>query len=177
MTDEKIRDPLVIAELAKQQNDGADASHPNLDGAAETYAGAAARDVSMLDLIELLLKDQQQLDRLSQSSRAQRNLVPRLLAIGLIGYTVFGVTLSVFFAAARVWPELTAVADWLDDPQQALIDFVPRPDVPVWQCWLDGSALKLTAAFTLGLIGRSGSVCPAFIFTACWPACGPACCK
>lgn len=157
LTDEKPGAKFVVAELATHESAAA------RQGAVETQP-KAAQDVSMLDLIELLLKDQRQLDRLSQSSHAQRRLVPRLLAIGLIGYTVFGVTLSLFFAAARVWPELTATAQWLGDPRQALIDFVPRPDVPVWQYWLDGSALKLTAAFALGMIGAIGICLPSFYF-------------
>lgn len=167
MTDEKLGGKFVVAELATQESAAAqhcgDASRPDLGGPPEP-SPTDARDVSMLDLIELLLKDQQQLDRLSQSQHAQRRLVPRLLAIGLIGYTVFGVTLSVFFAAARVWPELTATADWLGDSQRALIDFAPRPDVPAWQDWLDGSALKLTAAFALGMIGAIGICLPSFYF-------------
>ena len=56
------------------------------------------------------------------------------------------------------------MADWLKNPQQRLVHFEPVPDASFWRRWLDGSALRLTAAFTLRLIGAIGVCLPSFYF-------------
>ena len=115
-------------------------------------------------LVELLLKDQTHFDQLARSARTQRELVPRLLAIGLAGYLVFGVVLVVTFGVAGVWPNLTAISNWLDDPSAPLLSFARTQNAPWWSPWLDGSAIYLIASFTLGLVGSIGICLPSFYF-------------
>ena len=120
--------------------------------------------LSVLSLVELLLKNQRRLDYVARSPSVQREIIPRLLTIGLVGYAVFGVMLAIFFGAAQVWPVSTEMATWLDHPGHRLIQFAAQPSVPFWHHWLDGSALKLTAAFTFGLLGAIGICLPSFYF-------------
>ena len=130
----------------------------------ESEAPPSAAESTTFGLIELLLKNQRRLDQLARSPQMQRELIPRLLAIGLIGYTIFGVALAVVFNSAHVWPELTSPAAWLDSGGGPLIRFAPDTGATYWARWLDGSAPKLIAAFTLGLIGAIGVCLPSFYF-------------
>jgi len=130
----------------------------------EPEAPPSAAESTTLGLIELLLKNQRRLDRLARSPQMQRELIPRLLAIGLIGYTIFGVALAIVFNSAHFWPDLTPLAAWLDNGGGPLIRFVPDAGAAYWARWFDGSALKLIAAFALGLIGAIGVCLPSFYF-------------
>ena len=66
----------------------------------ESEALPSADESTTFGLIELLLKNQRRLDQLARSPQMQRELIPRLLAIGLVGYTIFGVALAVVFSSA-----------------------------------------------------------------------------
>lgn len=123
----------------------------------------ATRDLTTFGLVELLLKHQRRLDAIARSPQAQRELIPRLLSIGLVGYAIFAATLAVVFSCAHVWPELTPIAEWIESPRQALIRIAPADGVP-WSRWLDGSAIELGAAFALGLVGAIGICLPSFYF-------------
>lgn len=123
-----------------------------------------AGESSQFGLIELLLKDQRRLDRLARSPQLQREFIPLLLAIGLIGYAIFGLALAIVFTLAHVWPELTSAAQWLEHGGGTPIRIVADPGRAAFARWLDGSALGLIAAFTLGLIGSIGICLPSFYF-------------
>ena len=119
--------------------------------------------LTTLGLIELILKNQQRLDELTRSPAAQRELIPRFLIIGLIGYTIFGVVLSIVFNSANVWPELTPLALWLEGSDPLPVVFPTDPD-PAWFRWWNGSSLNLIAAFAFGMIGSIGVCLPSFYF-------------
>lgn len=122
-----------------------------------------ADETTLFGLLELLLKDQKRFDIISGDRNVQRELVPRLLTIGLIGYVVFGAALSIIFSAAGIWPELASVTQWLETGEQPLIRFVSF-DSGAWQKWFDGSAPALIAAFACGLLGANGICLPSFYF-------------
>ena len=124
---------------------------------------ASPDETSLFGLIELLLKYQTRFDTIARDPASQRELVPRLLAIGLMGYIVFGVALSIIFTAAGVWPELSSVALWLETGERPLIRFVAE-GTAVWQKWFDGSVVALVAAFSCGLLGANGICLPSFYF-------------
>ncbi len=130
---------------------------------AQFEAVPTAAESTTFGLIELLLKNQRRLDQLARSPQMQRELIPRLLAIALIGYTIFGVALAVVFNSGHVWPELMSLAVWFDSDGGTLIRFAPDAE-EFWARWLDGSAPNLVAAFTLGLIGAIGVCLPSFYF-------------
>jgi hypothetical protein len=123
-----------------------------------------AAESTVFGLIELLLKNQRRLDQLSRGPQMQRDLVPRLLAIGLVGYTIFGIALAVVFNSAHVWPTLTSPLAWLNSDGAILLEFKPDTSTSYWSRWLDGSALKLIIAFAFGLIGAIGVCLPSFYF-------------
>lgn len=123
-----------------------------------------AQGLTFFALIELMLKNERLLDRLSRSADLQRELVPRFLAVGLAAYAAFGFTLATFFAAADVWPKLTAVATWLATPGETLIYFATATDSTLITPWQSGKAPALAAAFAFGLIGAIGVCLPSFYF-------------
>ena len=48
-------------------------------------------EISTIGVIEMLLKDREGLDRMLRDAERQRELIPRLLAVALIGFTIYGV--------------------------------------------------------------------------------------
>ncbi len=115
-------------------------------------------------LVDLLLKDQRRLDRIAREAARQRELVPWYLAVGLIGYTVFGVALALVFSAADAWPTLTPMREWLASPGRNLISFSQPGSTSALSHWWNGDALALVAAFDLGMIGAIGVCLPSFYF-------------
>ena len=41
-------------------------------------------------------------------------LLPRLLAISLAGFVLFGVTMSLVLTVSNRWPTLSSIATWID---------------------------------------------------------------
>jgi hypothetical protein len=121
-------------------------------------------DTRLATLIELLMKDQTSVDELARGATNQREMIPRFLAIGLSGYLAYGIALSVLLGVAHVWPQLTAVSVWLNDPSAPLAHFAWTANSTWWQPWFDGSAIRLVAAFSLGMIGSVGICLPSFYF-------------
>ena len=115
--------------------------------------------------MELILKDRQRLHRLIRDPSLQPELIPRFLAISLIGFLFFGVAITLVLNSAEVWPELTAIDRWLSDPETSLISFHP-PDSQAAQTnrWFDGSAFKVIVAYSLGLIAATGVCLPSLYF-------------
>lgn len=131
---------------------------------AEIELQNAGSALTLPGLIDLVLKDQPRLDRIARDAARQRELIPWYLAIGLLGYTIFGVALALVFSAADAWPALTPMRDFLAGSQQRLIDLAPRGDASPLAPWWNGDALALVAAFDLGLIGAIGVCLPSFYF-------------
>src|SRR5215207_10229936 len=76
------------------------------------------KPVNTLGLVELLLKNRRGLHQLLRRSTAHAGLLPRLLAISLTGFVLFGVTMSLVLTVANRWPSLTAIATMIDHPAQ-----------------------------------------------------------
>lgn len=116
-------------------------------------------------LIELILKDRRRLHRVIRDPSLHGELVPRLLAISLIGFVFFGAAMALVLESARTWPQLTPIAEWLNAPTAALIEFAPAAtDAEPAASWLDGSALVLIAAYSVGLIAATGVCLPSLYF-------------
>ncbi|HEX3870343.1 MAG TPA: hypothetical protein VHV77_07905 [Pirellulales bacterium] len=96
-------------------------------------------------VIELLLKDQRSLDRLLRDETAQRALIPRLLAIALGGFAIYGVTLTAILNLSH-----STSGFW----------FAIAP--PAF--WNHASVGNLTVAYCLGLIAANGICLPSFYF-------------
>src|SRR5262245_32181296 len=75
-------------------------------------------DQSIVGLVELMLKDPQQLESLVRDKSRQAELIPRLLAISIVGVTIFGVAATLILNAtvalgtAAAWPSGVPAANW-----------------------------------------------------------------
>src|SRR5258708_325804 len=72
------------------------------------------RELSLLGLVEVLLKEPRRLDDLNREEARQTELMPRLLAISLASFALFGVALSLIlhFTPAAAYPHR-----WLPIPR------------------------------------------------------------
>ena len=99
------------------------------------------RDSKTTELVELMLKDQRRLDSLIREEAHAPELIPRLLAIALVGFTIFGI------AATLIMNLGGSVPSW-----------VPRARLT------DGTWANLTLAYVLGLTAATGVCLPSFYF-------------
>jgi hypothetical protein len=115
-----------------------------------------------MGLFELILKNRTFLHKLIRDPTKKVELVPRFLVICLTAFLFYGVAMSLVLGAARVWPQLTDVPDFLASSGQSLIHF--RAGSDIWQPWTDSSAFKLVFAYSFGLIAASGVCLPTLYF-------------
>ena len=104
-------------------------------------ASPPAEDNGAKDLVELLLKDRRRLDRLLREEAHAPDLIPRLLAVALMGFTVFGIAATVIVNLGGELPSWAPKARWSD-----------------------GSGASLTLAYVVGLIAATGVCLPSFYF-------------
>ncbi len=123
------------------------------------------RAYSVFAIVELLLKDHWRLYRLLRVPTAPAILLPRLLAIALAGYILFGVTMALVMSAAGKWPELTSIAAWVDSPSNAPLSF-EAIEAPLGEVapWLNGKAAALVFAYAFGLVAASCVCLPSLYF-------------
>jgi hypothetical protein len=100
---------------------------------------------SALGLAELLLKNPARVDRLARDGGRQLLLVPSLLAIGLVSFSLFALALALTFGAA---------------PAAALPEFLAEQ----WTAHRTASALALWLAYALGFTLTTGVCLPSFYF-------------
>ncbi len=96
-------------------------------------------------VVELLLHDQQRLNTLLRDEHCQRELLPRLLAVAITGFAVYGVVVT---AILNVWRSQSGY--WLPTAPAAF--------------WNDASVANLGLAYSLGLIAAHGICLPSFYF-------------
>ncbi len=104
-----------------------------------------AASIGLCDVAEMLLKDRTRLDALLRDPIAQRELIPRLLAISLAGFTAYGAVTTLVLNALA-----TTRGFWL-------------PGVPAAH-WPSASVANLTLGYALGLIAANGVCLPSFYF-------------
>lgn len=109
--------------------------------------GAAPDEPSVLGLAELLLKNPSRVDRLARDASKQMLLLPSLLAVGLVSFSLFalGLVLTLGIASAEALPELLAER-WASDRT--------------------ASALALWLSYALGFTLTTGVCLPSFYFYA-----------
>jgi len=98
-------------------------------------------DCSASGLVELMLKDRARLDELLREESRQAELIPRFLAIALVGFTIYGIAATVVLNAAGT----------------------SSPWVPMAR-WAHATAANLVLAYDLGLIAAAGICLPSFYF-------------
>lgn len=117
----------------------------NAGTTAESTMPSRPSRLSTTGVVELLLKDRQQLDRLLRDEAGQRDLLPKLLAIALSGFVLYGLVATLMLNMAR-----SSSGFWL-------------PGMPA-AYWNGPSAANLTLAYALGLIAANGTCLPSFYF-------------
>ena len=94
-----------------------------------------------IDLVDLMLKDHPRLDGLIRDEARAPDLIPRLLGIALLGFTIFGI------AATLTVNLVNALPAWMPSSQ-----------------WYDGTWASLTLAYVVGLVAATGVCLPCFYF-------------
>jgi hypothetical protein len=127
----------------------------------EVPAAEMPVSTNLLGLMELILKRPDRLERLIREPSRQADLLPRFLAIALVGFVFFGVALSLVFTAAGQWPRLTPIRDLVAGETMTVAVFESQS---AYSSWLEGSAWQLIAAYAIGLVAASGICLPSLYF-------------
>ena len=122
-------------------------SFPDTQPDTPTEPLLSGQQQTTLGLVELLLKDPAQVDRLNRSSRAQAELFPRLLLIAQAGFLAFGLILLL----------LLNLAPPAAYPHCALLTVPPAS-------WANGTAVALPLAYCLGIVLAACVCLPSFYF-------------
>jgi hypothetical protein len=159
--------------VGRQENETA-TGEPLCDAAGVAGGGAAVdersaslreSDVTLLALVELVLKDRTGLHRLLQAPATAAAMLPRLLAISLVGFALFGGAMSLVLTASGHWPSLTALATWIDEGGKAPLAIATiESQFGKLGPWLNGEAAALTSAYAFGLVAASGVCLPSLYF-------------
>ena len=140
-----------------------DPTGPQIAGEHGVSDHAAVGD-SHLALVELILKDPARLDRLIREPARQVELLPRFLAISLIGFTFFGLAMALVLSTSTVWPKLFAMDAVLAGREAVPLRFESTAQASLLTHWLDGDALRLIVAYAVGLIAATGICLPSLYF-------------
>jgi hypothetical protein len=118
-----------------------------------------------LELVELILKDRPRLERVIRDPSLAAQLIPRFLAVSLIGFTLFGVAMALIVQAIGVQLELASIRSVLEGTAPALIRIEPLAS-PAGRGIFHkvGDGLHLVAAYDLGLIAAAGVCLPSLYF-------------
>jgi hypothetical protein len=117
-----------------------------------------------LGIIELILKAPDQLDRLIRDPARQVELLPLFLGISLIGFTFFGVAMSLVLSTTSVWPRLFPMEAVIAGREANAMRFADIESASLWTHWLNGDAFRLIAAYAIGLVAATGICLPSLYF-------------
>ena len=140
-----------------------DPAESHLAGEQDVSDPAAVGD-GPLALVELILKNPARLDRLIREPARQVELLPRFLAIALIGFTFFGIAMALVLSTSTVWPRLFAMDAVLVGREAVPLRFESTANASILTHWLDGDALRLIVAYAVGLIAATGICLPSLYF-------------
>ena len=118
---------------------------PYLEDASSQHNFGGDEAVSTTAVIEMLLKDRETLNRLLRDEDRQRDLIPRLMAVAVAGFFVYGILATGIINAFQI-----RTGFWL-------------PHLPA-ATWNDFSIGNLALSYTLGLIAANGICLPSFYF-------------
>jgi hypothetical protein len=118
----------------------------------------------LLDLIELILKRRTRLEQIVRDRSLQSMVLPKLLAISILGFVLFGVSLALVFTASGEWPRLVPATDILAGRDSSIGAFDWKPGSAAAERWSDGSAFALIGAYAIGLIAATGVCLPSLYF-------------
>ena len=124
-------------------------------------SGPPDRTSSGLAIVELVLKDRPALNRLIRQTEVQAGMIPRFLALELVAFTLFGLTVAFVMSVAGYWPKLMEVPAFLEQDGEPLVAFESVTPASVW---LTGKVPAMVAAYDLGLIATIGICLPSLYF-------------
>lgn len=116
-----------------------------------------------MGIVELILKDRPRLHRVIRDPRSHADVIPRFLAISLVGFAFYGVAMSVVLHSSGLWPKLADVKEWFSAAHGPLIMF-KAAEGNQFLPWWNGSAFKLIAAYAVGLVAATGICLPSLYF-------------
>jgi hypothetical protein len=112
------------------------------EASAPSWTASEPNDtLNTINLVDLILKDRRRLDSFIRDDARSPDIIPRLLALALLGFTIFGVTATL------------------------IVNLVPA--LPAWMPltrWSDGTWASLTIAYVVGLVASAGVCLPSFYF-------------
>jgi hypothetical protein len=118
-----------------------------------------------LDVVELILKDRPRLERVIRDPSLGAQLIPRFLAVSLVGFTLFGVAMALIVHSMGVRLELASIRTVLEGTAPALIGFEPLAATAASRMLRAvGDGFDLIAAYDLGLIAAAGVCLPSLYF-------------
>jgi hypothetical protein len=149
--------PAGSREAANDSGSGVPADVPDLL--------QAVAPPKLLELVELILKDRPRLERVIRDPSLAAQLIPRFLAVSLIGFTLFGVAMALIVHAIGVRLELASIRTVLEGTARALIQFEPLASQAGGGMFRAvGGGLHLVSAYDLGLIAAAGVCLPSLYF-------------
>ena len=153
-----IRANLMSVHAAHATGDSAahQSGHPDLAPCPDNPPPVAAAGIlepvdapKLIDLVEMILKDRPRLERIIRDPALAAELVPRFLAVSLLGFTLFGVVLALALVTVGM---LTAIAS-------ARAGATPLPSIPplVFLVMPVGELVTFTVLFTAAVVLRKRS--------------------
>jgi len=143
---------IAAPSVEPKKPDPVAATTPTLDplevvepGSSAPDAATLARATSLGSVIDLLLKDNARLDAILRLEEGQRRLIPRLLAVAVGCFALYGIVATLMLNLAR-----THSGFWLPTLPAAMTD--------------DGTIGNLTLAYAVGMIAAAGICLPSFYF-------------
>lgn len=114
-------------------------------GSSAPDTATLARATSLSNVIDLLLKDNAKLDAILRLDEGQRRLIPRLLAVAVGCFTLYGIVTTLMLNLAR-----THSGYWFPTLPPAMTN--------------DATIGNLTLAYAVGMIAAAGICLPSFYF-------------
>ena len=144
---------------------GSDETSPLLADCVGPVGPDQETSIAFADILELILKRRERLENLIREPALQSLLLPKLLAIALIGFVLFGVALALVFTAADQWPRLVPISEILAGKTSSIASFESSLTTGGGaKRWVDGSAISLIGAYAFGLIAATGICLPSLYF-------------
>lgn len=115
----------------------------------------------LLSLVEMILKHPKSLEALVRRPEKQASLVPRLLAISLTSFTLYGITMAIVIGASGLNIELREMKDVLDRGGPLILMQSAESASLLHQ---GNTAAGLVLAYSFGLIAATGVCLPSLYF-------------
>src|SRR5262249_16774250 len=119
---------------------------------------------ALLDVIELILKDPPALERIIRHPLLAAELIPRFLAVALIGFTLFGVAMALVIHSVGMQVELAPIKGVIEGTAPTLIRFEQSGTSHAGIMGAFSRGVRLIAAYDLGLIAAAGVCLPSLYF-------------